>query len=704
MTDTILPPLDLATLPPPPNDVLDPAAPTPQSKDDVCAWTRRWYAEAYGHELWKRYTEWSEESERFYIGGELQWGKEDAARLKAALRAMVTINHVQQNVRVLSGFERQNRLDLKTVPQGDEDSEAAQLMTWLLKFVQESTSCQDHITDGFEDGCIRGMYAWETGVDYTEDPVDGQVYVAGLKPGKDRDIIWDPHWSDYDLSDPVNGARYVLKTTWAFSHDLVARYPTKKAEIEQAGASLALIFQTMPGMDGGVTTDGPPADGYGSVSSHPVENLGTEQMFYSALDQRMLVIEVWYRTWEAHFLVADKKTGTVHEVDSMADARAMVQTDPKNLRAVERQVRKIQMATVLPAGWVVLEEPTTPYENDQSSYPFVVFTAERKGDYIYGAIENLKDPQRAENRRISQLLDILGRYANARPLIPKGSLVNPNVLENPADTSPIIYDPEKGEPKWFVPPIGELVRMLAQIAEAMKVDIREVGGVNLPLQGASEQGGQSGIALARLQAQGQVLQTPYFDRLRRSRRLIGQRLCRRIQQVFTQEQVVRLTNDVGTSTLVRLNPIEFRDRPAPDAEEWQQFRQQQKAEGKPDVLRDVSALKYDVVISEAPSTPSARATALLSLLDIIEKLPMLAPALIDVIVELADIPDRQRVLDRIKAIMAQQLGLAGGGAPPGPGPIPPPGGGAVPPEAALSAVPPGGPASAAPPSAMPGAA
>ena len=428
-------------------------------------------------------------------------------------------------------------------------------------------------------------------------------------------------------------------------------------------------------------------------------------MFYSPVDQRLLVCETWYRTWEPHYLVADKKTGTVKEVDSMTEARAMAKTDPDNLRAIERQVRKIQVATVLPAGWVVLEEPKTAYENDQSSYPIVVFAADRKGDYIYGAVQNLKDPQRVENRRISQLLDILGRYANARPLVPKGSLSNPNIFENPADTSPIVFDPEKGAPSWYVPPIGELVRVLADVAEIMKVDIREIGGVNLPLQGASEGSGQSGIALARLQAQGQVLQTPYFDRLRRSRRLIGQRLCRRIQQVFTQEKVVRLTNDVGTSTLVRLNPIEFRDRPSPSPEEWQQFREEQQAAGKPDVLRDVSALKYDVIIAETPSTPSARATALLSLLDIIEKLPMLAPALIDVIVELADIPDRQRVLDRIKQIMAQQLGPQG--APPeAAGPPLPPAGGPLPPETPPGAVPtpPGGPAPVLPPAAMPVAA
>ena len=56
-------------------------------------------------------------------------------------------------------------------------------------------------------------------------------------------------------------------------------------------------------------------------------------------------------------------------------------------------------------------------------------------------------------------------------------------------------------------------------------------------------------------------------------------------------------------------------------------------------------------------------------LDSVEKLPMLAPALIDVIIELADIPDRARVLERVRRLIPPELGgpMPLGGVPPMPG-------------------------------------
>ena len=59
----------------------------------------------------------------------------------------------------------------------------------------------------------------------------------------------------------------------------------------------------------------------------------------------------------------------------------------------------------------------------------------------------------------------------------------------------------------------------------------------------------------------------------------------------------------------------------------------------------------DVVISEVPTTPTMRATSLLAILEILKVMPGLAPALMDVVIELAEIPDRARILQRVKDLM-----------------------------------------------------
>ena len=113
--------------------------------------------------------------------------------------------------------------------------------------------------------------------------------------------------------------------------------------------------------------------------------------------------------------------------------------------------------------------------------------------------------------------------------------------------------------------------------------------------------------------------------------------------------------------LLKLNPADARDL---SPEEFTKYREEKaQIDSRPRILRDVSSLKYDVVISEVPTTPSMRATSLLAILEILKVLPGLAPALLDVVVELAEGPDRARILERVKQLMPPSGGGLGGAAP-----------------------------------------
>src|SRR5438105_7481404 len=172
--------------------------------DDLADRFRRWYLEFSAHKTWKDWLQESDEDLNFYVGGKGQWGLrgnyEDYERLVQERRAAVSMNHIQSIVDVMSGYEIANRLDLKAMPQGNADAESARLMSWFLKFAQEETNCQDELSEMFEDGNITGLACIEVGVDYTgEKPVNGEITLERLRPG--REIIWDPHWRKYDLSD-----------------------------------------------------------------------------------------------------------------------------------------------------------------------------------------------------------------------------------------------------------------------------------------------------------------------------------------------------------------------------------------------------------------------------------------------------------------------------------------------------------------------
>ena len=627
---------------------------------DIAARIRTWFVEAYTSPFWTDYRVKAKEDMGYYTGEEGQWSYEGSTaaleKLRESERAHVSINHIQAIVDVLTGFERQNRYDLKTMPQGDEDAEQAELMTWLLKHVQEQTDSHAYCSEVFENAVIQGLSALDVGIDWTGDTLNGEITLETLTPGED--VLWDPNWTRLDLSD----ARYVLRFRMAWVEDLVAEYPDHETAIREAVGSLEAA------QEGGTLSEWSSTDAYGGVRQHPQESDAVRALFYDKVGGgRLMVIEAQYATYEDAWIVSDKRTGTVTEVESGAVARELAAGDPEQLTAIRRRKRLVKTALVVPGLYQVLEEDETPYENDQQAYSIVICVGKRKGDKAYGIVRNLKDPQLVENKRESQLIDLVANIAALRLVYFANSLENPAVLKDPFSREPIAIRPGHQGPSYLVPPIGEIVSVLRAMGDRNKMAIREISGINTELLGL-ETDQASGIAIARRQAQGQIISTVWFDNYRFFRRGVGKRLARRIQQVYTLERTLRLTGPRGEQMVLKLNPAEFRNM-APD--EFARYQEEQpKVDGRPQILRDVGALKYDVVISEVPTTPTQRAMALLAILEILKVFPGIAQPLIRPALELAEIPDRTRVLADVDAFLGQGAtgppkSPEGGGPPPG---------------------------------------
>ena len=613
---------------------------------------RAMFTEWYNHPLWVKYRRESEEDVNFYIGGEGAWSKdgskEDMERIKGQGRAVVSINHVQAIVDILTGFERQNRFDPKVLPQGEEDEGDARLMTWLLKFIREQCEASATESEVFEDGAIAGLGAVDIRIDWTEDPLNGTICLERLSPGVD--VIWDPAWSRNDLSD----SRGVIKFKRVFVKDLIAQYPEHREAIRGALNAAEALAGT------GGTTTAPTPDAYGSTRGHVDEGGGLARMFYDATEDQVLVLEVWYRDYEDVWIVANKVSGQIHEADSGEAAKAVARSDPENLSAIRRQRRVIKMGVTLPAAYLTLEEDDTPYENDAQAYPIQIYVAKRKRDDVYGIVRNLKDPQRVENKRESQMLDLLARFANMRPMAEENSLVNPHTLGSHHDPSPVFYKMGHKPPEWYAPPLSELMKILALVADRNQTFIRSSSGINLDLLGLREKGDPSGIAIQRTQAQGQIIATVFFDNYRAFKKRVNERLARRIQQVFTSEQVFRLTNEIGESMAVRVNPVEGLGKSRDEFARLQAGKPPKPGEHVLRSLKDF--LKYDVVISDAPATPTMRMMELLGLLEIARtfpSLPALAPSFVVKLVELLPMEGKAEILAEVRA----RAGLAGGGAP-----------------------------------------
>ena len=624
----------------------------PNVRDDLAIRVRGWFLEAINHPIWKDWMPAAEEDMQFYIGGRGQWGRdgnyEGYEKLKAKGRAILSINHIQAPLDLMSGYQRANRVDMKAVPQGGEDVEDARTMSWFLKYAQDKLELQDLESEMFDEGNITGMDAAKIGIEYTgERPTNGEITAERLRPG--HDLLWDPFWRKYSLQD----CRYILEFKWAFLEDLVAEYPDHEADLRAAVGALDAVFRSFRGEGKGSSRTG--ADNYGYVRQHPVQDIQAEANFYNAGEQQLLVVEVWYQVYYAKYSVFDVTTGKVTFVDTKAEADALIQGDPEHLQLHRQEQRKVRMGTVIPATYHVMEEDKKPFPNDDESYPYVAYFYKRKRNTIYGLVRNMKDPQRFENKRISNAMDLMQNYSNPRRTVPKGALRDPQILSDLSDDSVIVYDKEKGEPGFYAPNVTDLAAAHLELATYMKQNMREIPGINAELLGDKQEAGLSGVAMARRQQQGQIISTGAFDHIRRTRKLMAQRMARRIQQVSTVEDQVLLTNDLGEQVPVFLNPSWLPKVGKLSTDEIRRLAQEHGADAKARVLRDPSSLKYDIVLDEAPSTPTARAAALFALVEIARSFPPIAPALYDYILELTDVPHKAELLQRVKRLMGPQI-------------------------------------------------
>lgn len=609
---------------------------------------------AWAHPLWDRWrTEAKEDLE--FVAGTGQWEKGVAQKLRREERTVLTINEVRPVVEVLSGYERGSRLEIRAVPEGPEDAEDVTILNHLMKRAMDDQDGLFTMSDGFKEGVTCGLAVFYLGVDYTEDPIHGKAILLKARPGE---VLWDPDAQKYDLDD----AREIFWQKMVPTDVLKAAFPEHAETIDDA---LEPLGATLDQGTGGALPMRDPRDGYSRFAEH-LDGAGIP--FYDPIRDEIRVLEVWYRDWQTVHLLVDGTRNTVEKIPegdavTLKAARKMAKLDPK-VRVVTRQQKIWQMTTILPSLGIELEAGH-PFENDLGAHPFAPFVAYREGDEILGIVRNLKDPQREVNKRRSAIADNVSRHGSIRWFATRASLENPEALESGQGAGYVYWVRNMQQvPKEIPPP--PLPKWVWEMNAVAKNEIREISGVNADLLGQHE-GDPSGIAMARRQQQGQVIATSLFDNYRRTRRIIGRRLAKRVQQIYTGEMTIRLDPGAAGSDFVTINQREV------DTETGQET-----------VRRNVPNLKYDVVISDAPATPTARAQALMLLMDFVSKMPALGPILADVMVGMAEIPDRELVVSRVRTWMQAQ-GMAVNTVP---GPA---GSEAMPTPPMLQAAPPGAP-------------
>lgn len=546
----------------------------------------------------------------------MQWTEEDAQALLDRGQAPLVYNEIKPTVDWVLGTERRSRIDYRVLAREPEGQDEAEIKTSLLKYLSDTNRTPHARSLAFEDAVKAGVGWLETGL--RGDPTEELIYT---RREDWRRVLYDSNGDEPDLSD----ARYIFRWKWLDADTAKAYFPGREEVIESScrGEGELLSEAEQDGFYLGARVTEPGHD-YQSASGRftPYDNAA----FAYNSRKRVRVIECWYK---------EPQRVRVFRDDDMAG----VVFDAKNPEHVERaregyslfdNVRMVVKCAVF-TDVGLLFWGDSPYNHGR--FPFVpIWCHRRKRDNApYGIIRNLRDPQDDLNKRASKALWLLSVN---RITMDEGAVDDIDALREEAARPDAVLVKRKGK-ELVIDRDIQLAQSHVGMMERNIQHIRNVGGVTDENLGR-ESNATSGKAIMARQEQGSVVTTAIFDNLRFGLQQLGELELSMVEQFYDEEKVIRVVGDRGAKYM-KINE-----------------RDPQTGE----VLNDVTHRQASFILDEQDYRSSLRIAMFESLFDIVSRLAQMAPnvalGLLDLLVETADVPNRDEIVARIRQINGQR--------------------------------------------------
>jgi hypothetical protein len=551
--------------------------------------------------------------EDYYDG--LQWSDDDAQELAARGQAPLVFNQVKPTINWMLGTERRTRFDGKVLPREESDEGSAEVKSKLLKYLSDVNRTPFTRSMAWE-SCIKAGLGWMEDA-ITTDPTQE---LLSTRYESWRYIYYDSAAVELDLSD----ARYLFRWRWLDLDVAIALCPEHEATLRAAAIeeeSLSMDEDDVYYMGERVNTQ---STDYASFGRRTAGNM------YGMVNngrERVKIIECWYRMPVSKQLIrGGKYHGEVYNPDN-ADMLAMVEGGECSVA----NHPYMEMRCALMTENRLLYDVDSPYKHNR--FPFTPMWCYRRArdNMPYGVIRDIRDAQDDYNKRASKALFIL---STVRVIMDDGAIdgvMDVDELREELARPDAILRKRKG----YTLEIDQDKALAEEHIKLMMFDgqmIRDVGGVTDQNLGKDDKG-LSGQAIRRLQDQGGIVTAKLFDNMRLAIQMQSELQLSLIEQYYTLEKVIRI---VGEKKPIEWVPINRYD---PDTNRF---------------INDIQASKADFIVSEQDFKASMREAMFESMMDLASKLPPeVAMALLDVIVDMSDVPNKDEMVKRIRAINGQ---------------------------------------------------
>ena len=550
-------------------------------------------------EVWEENQRRYEQDVKFARMGE-QWDDNDAERRRQDGRPMLTVNRLPSFIRQVSNDARQNKPQIKVMPQDSSgDPNTAEVLNGLIKNIENISKADLAYDTAIDCAASGGMGYFRVDVDYSDaDTFDMDIRINRiLNP---LTVYPDANSTAADSSD----WNYCFITEMMPLDEFEVAYP-----------------------------DADPID-FNAGSYTDREALWFE-------DKSVRLAEYWCRKQE-EYDIHQLDTGDV-VTDEMLDEMQ------DTLDAMGIQVVKTRKSTKSVVKRYVLngQEILETDEWEGSFIPVIPVYGEEvyhEGErHFYSLIHFAKDAQRMYNYWRTTTTELVALAPKAPWIGPAGSfdtdLQNWQVANT--ETLPFLeYDgdvPPQRQP-FAGPPAGAL-----QEALNASDDMKSVMGLHDASMGA-QSNEISGVAISKRIREGDTSTFHFIDNMSRAIRHAGIVILDLIPHIYSQDRVLRIIGQDEQPQTVRVNaPFQSKEEMLPD-----HAKDQMEAINS---VYDLRVGKYDVVVKAGPSYTTQREEARNSMIALLQAFPQAAQVTGDLVVESMDWPNADAFAKRLKAIL-----------------------------------------------------
>jgi len=428
----------------------------------------------------------------------------DRQKLRDENREILHFPVLRRIVKLITGYERRNRLTLKIGPAEGSDDRVASQLTGIVMPLMENHGGHEVVSDAFEMGAlIAGANLIELYFDRR-----GDIQFARKFYNK---FLLDPNFTRRDLKD----CRYII--------------------IHEPDMAADVIKSLIPGGEGKIDEilKSPEAGTklpYSSTYGRGDEDKGTLSYF-------------WERTLKKVNLLGNDDTGQSFIWTGTKKALdEHVQRYQGNLRTWSDQIETVKL-TVLVNGCEVWKGDDP---NGIDDYPYVFMGGFFYPEYddaavkLQGIIRPLRDCGREIDKRLSKILDIIDSQVQTGMIGEEDAFVDKNDVHASGQGRGILLKPGKFSVVQKIKS-GDIPPGLFQLNQDLQGLINQIAGINESMFGTEEIKAQiSGYLLKLRQGAGLVSLSDLFDHKGDILKQLGFKLIKMVQANYSRAKVQRI--------------------------------------------------------------------------------------------------------------------------------------------------------------------